>query len=110
MEVQTNSKRARDGPIKSSKAKKQSTISNYWHSKQDVCESSDSNRFSILDTNAAVLCISAALIIWLLAEQHSSTVHVIKCPGSTLLYANRIDHLAISKRFRGCLEDIRGRY
>ena len=51
MEVQTNSKRARDSPIKLSKAKKQTTISNYSLANKDVSESSHSNRFSILDTN-----------------------------------------------------------
>ena len=53
MEVPTNSKRARDSPSKSSKAKKQTTISNYWlaNKNKNVLESSNSNRFSALDTN-----------------------------------------------------------
>ena len=45
------SKRAPDSLIKSSKAKKETTISNYWLANKDVSESSNSNRFSILDTN-----------------------------------------------------------
>ena len=53
MEVPTNSKRARDSPSKSSKAKKQTTRSNYWlaNKNKNVLESSNSNRFSALDTN-----------------------------------------------------------
>ena len=39
---------------------------------------------------AAVLWISAAPNIWILAELHSSTVRMIKCPGSTLLVISRI--------------------
>ena len=51
---------------------------------------------------AAVLWISAAPIIWLLAEQHSCTVRVIKCPGSNLL----VDTLtrSITWLSRGALE------
>ena len=44
------SKRIRDSPSKNLKAKKQTTISNYWLAK-DEAESLNSNRFSILDTN-----------------------------------------------------------
>ena len=53
MEVPTNSKRARDSPSKSSKTKKQTAISNYClaNKDKDVPESSNSNRFSLLDTN-----------------------------------------------------------
>ena len=53
MEVPTNSKRARDSPSKSSKAKKQTTICNYWlaNKNKNVLESSNSNHFSALDTN-----------------------------------------------------------
>ena len=36
---------------------------------------------------------------------------MIKSPGSNRYgrYANRIDHLAISRRFKGCLQDIPNR-
>ena len=56
------------------------------------------------------LSISAVPTIWLFAEQHSSTVRVIvswQHPSGR--HANQIDHLAISRRFRSCLEDIRNR-
>ena len=45
------SKRDRDSPLKNPKAKKQTTISNYWLATNAVPETSNTNRFSILDTN-----------------------------------------------------------
>ena len=58
-----------------------------------------------------VLWISAAPTIWLLAQQHSSTVCVIKCPGSILLLDMLIRSTTWLYRgdLRGCLEDIRSR-
>ena len=65
---------------------------------------------SVTATTAVVLWISAAPTIWLLAQQHSCAVRVIvSCQHPSGRHANQIDHLAISRRLRGCLEDIRDR-
>ena len=62
----------------------------------------------VRNDNGGRFRISAGPTIWLLADQHASTViSVLAAPSGR--YANQIDHLAISRRFRGCLEDIRNR-